>query len=70
MSSTNSGKILLVEKLWDSITESHDVIPTPEWHKKLINKRYKEHLDAPDKNNHTMDEVRKKVSEKLSQLRN
>jgi putative addiction module component (TIGR02574 family) len=35
-----SEKLLLVEDLWDSIAQSNDVLPMPEWQKSELDKRY------------------------------
>ena len=41
-------KILLVEKLWDSIAEDTSKQPMPDWKKELIEKRLDEHKQNPD----------------------
>jgi putative addiction module component (TIGR02574 family) len=40
-------KILLVEKLWDSIAEDTSKQPMPDWKKELIEQRLTEHKQNP-----------------------
>ena len=43
-----SEKILLVEKLWDSIAEDASKHPLPEWKRLLIEQRLSDHKQHPD----------------------
>lgn len=40
-------KILLVEKIWDSIAEDTSKQPLPEWKEKLLDERLEEHRNNP-----------------------
>ena len=42
-------KILLLEDLWDSISSDEAEIPIPDSHKVELERRLKNHLDAPGK---------------------
>lgn len=48
MSLSVAEKILLVEKIWDSIAEDTSKQPLPEWKKELIEQRLAEHKENPD----------------------
>lgn len=52
-------KILLVEKLWDSIAEDTSRQPMPDWKKKLIEERLDEHKRNPDSGT-SWEELKKK----------
>lgn len=38
-----SGKLMLVEDIWDSIARSNDQLPMPEWQKRELDKRYQDY---------------------------
>ena len=38
-----SGKLILVEDIWDSIARGNSELPFPEWQKVELDKRYKEY---------------------------
>lgn len=52
-------KILLVEKIWDSIAEDTAKQPLPNWKKELIEERLAEHKANPD-SGVSWDELKKK----------
>lgn len=54
-------KILLVEKIWDSIAEDSLKEPLPEWKKKLLEERLAEHKQNPD-SGITWNELKKKYN--------
>lgn len=54
-------KILLVEKLWDSIAEEANRKPLPEWKKKLLQERLAEHKKSPEAGL-SWDELRKRYN--------
>jgi len=41
-----SEKLLLVEDIWDSISDSNSDIPMPAWQKRELDKRYEEYKDG------------------------
>jgi putative addiction module component (TIGR02574 family) len=41
-------KILLVEKIWDSIAEDSTKQPMPEWKKQMLEERLEEHRKNPE----------------------
>lgn len=38
---TNSDKIAVMEKLWDDLCRDPESIPSPEWHKEVLEAREK-----------------------------
>ena len=41
-----SEKLLLVEDIWDSIAVGNSEIPMPEWHKRELDRRFKEYKEG------------------------
>jgi len=41
-----SEKLLLVEDIWDSIAVGNAEIPMPEWHKRELDRRFKEYKEG------------------------
>ena len=39
---TRDEKLELIEKLWDSLEESADDLPIPDWHRQLLTQRLDE----------------------------
>jgi putative addiction module component (TIGR02574 family) len=53
-----------VQELWDRIAAKPDKVPVPEWHKKLIDERLKEHLNSPS-DTRSWSEVRNSIEKEL-----
>jgi putative addiction module component (TIGR02574 family) len=43
-------KLEMIEILWDSIPDSLDSLPIPEWHKQILNERLAEADASPEAN--------------------
>ena len=41
-----SDKLLLIEDVWDSIAETTDELPVPEWQRAELDKRYRAYQDG------------------------
>ena len=44
---STSEKLLLVEEIWDEITQHPDVLPVPAWHKVELDRRYQAYQQNP-----------------------
>jgi putative addiction module component (TIGR02574 family) len=56
-------KIDYVESLWDSIAESVEATPVPDWHREVIRERLSEHHADPDAGR-SWEEVRQELERK------
>jgi putative addiction module component (TIGR02574 family) len=41
-------RLELIERIWDTLTETPDQIPLPDWHRELLDERLREFEKAPD----------------------
>ncbi len=55
-----SEKLLLLEDVWDSIAQSNEGLPMPEWQKRELDKRYKE-FQAGKQNLHEWQSVHEEI---------
>ena len=53
-----------VQELWDRIAARPEVVPVPEWHKKLIDERLKGHREDPS-DVRSWSEVRESMEKEL-----
>jgi putative addiction module component (TIGR02574 family) len=53
-----------VQELWDRIAAKPEIVPVPEWHKKLIDERLKEHREDPS-DTRSWSEVRDSIEKEL-----
>ena len=44
---STSEKLLLVEEIWDEITQHPDDLPVPAWHKAELDRRYQTYQQNP-----------------------
>jgi len=58
-----SEKILLISDVWDSIAQSNDELPMPEWQKKELDLRYKSYK-AGKQNLHDWETVHESLRKK------
>lgn len=61
---TVDEQIDYVQELWDRIAARPEDVPVPDWHKKLIDERLREHLDDPS-DVRSWSEVRERIEKKL-----
>ena len=54
---STAQKILLLEQAWDDVSQSAGEIPIPDWQKKILDERLKEHYANPNENNLSSTEV-------------
>ena len=61
---TVDEQIDYVQELWERIAARPEDVPVPEWHKKLIDERLREHRDNPS-DVRSWSEVRERLEKKL-----
>ena len=61
---TVDEQIDYVQELWDRIAARPEDVPVPDWHKKLIDERLREHWDDPS-DVRSWSEVRERIEKKL-----
>ena len=61
---TVDEQIDYVQELWDRIAAHPEDVPVPDWHKKLIDERLREHRDDPS-DVRSWSEVRERIEKKL-----
>ncbi len=59
-----SEKLLLIEDVWDSIAQSNNELPMPEWQKKELDLRYKSYK-AGKQNLHDWESVHESLRNKF-----
>ena len=59
-----SERLILVQELWDSITQSREEMPLPDWHRELIKARLAEFENQPEDFGLTLDEVWQQVDQR------
>ena len=61
---TVDEQIDYVQELWERIAARPEDVPVPDWHKKLIDERLREHRDDPS-DVRSWSEVRGRIEKKL-----
>ena len=60
---SNPEKLLLINELWDSLSSQEDDLPVPESHKRILDKRLREHEANPETGS-TWEEVKSRILKK------
>ncbi len=55
-------KLELVEAIWDSIADSQETIPVPQWHKPILDKALEDYKNNPNDGT-SWEEVRQRILE-------
>ena len=61
---TTTDKLSVMEKLWDDLCKDPDAIPSPEWHKSLLEAREQEIAQGKAKF-HTLDAAKERIKDQV-----
>jgi len=61
---TNLDKITVMEKLWDDLCRDHESIPSPKWHKEVLEAREKEIIEGNAKFT-AFDRAKERIRDKI-----
>jgi hypothetical protein len=62
---TTSEKLIVMEKLWDELCRNPDSVPSPEWHKDVLEAREQRVLEGKDKF-HSLDATKKRIRNRIA----
>jgi len=65
---STAERILLVQDIWDSIAQEPERVEIPQWHKRLIDERAREHARNPSRVL-SWPEVKRRVEQSLAKNR-
>ena len=57
---TDPEKLQLINELWDSLASGKDSLPMPEAHKRILDERWREHVERPEEGS-SWEEVKSKI---------
>ncbi|MFZ1201153.1 MAG: addiction module protein [Desulfobacterales bacterium] len=61
---TISEKLAMMERLWDELCINSDSIPSPEWHKDVLDAREKMVAEGKDKF-HSLEAAKKRIQDRI-----
>lgn len=62
---TIAEKLLIMEKLWNDLCTDPESIPSPEWHRKVLENR-EQHISEGKEQFHSLESVKNRIKDRTS----